>query len=121
MVENFFSEDKLILLAGTLFFIMGIACILFCRISVKHIDSKMNENGISPPAWDRGIGARSIMYAMVLSSNKIAKVSPVDDEAILKNSRKKDAVLAKIYLYSFSLFLSITMLVYFAYGDSSNY
>lgn len=87
-------------------FVWGIAILLFGQITFKHIEREMVKEGIEAPLWDKGIGGRIIMYAMVIITNKAAKTSPVEDEAILRHARKKD--------HSLSMFLVISSLFFFA-------
>ncbi|XPF93560.1 hypothetical protein ACM9HF_16260 [Colwellia sp. RE-S-Sl-9] len=60
----------------------------------------MVKEGILTPEWDKGIGGRIIMYAMVIITKKAAKTSPVDDEAILRHTRPKDYTLAAFLIVS---------------------
>jgi len=63
LLQDFNSEDWIAIVGIFSFFIWGIATFLFRRISVNHIEYEMAKEGIVPPAWDKGIGARMIAYA----------------------------------------------------------
>ena len=99
-------ENWMGIIAISSIFIWGIAILLSGQITVKHIEQEMTKEGIAPPVWDKGIGGRIIMYAMVIVANKAAKTSPVEDEAILRHARKKD--------YTLSMFLIISSLFFFS-------
>lgn len=106
------------LILSTTFFIFVWAISIFCfgRISVKYIDNEMAKEGSFPPEWDKGIGARITIYAMVIVAKKAAFVSPVNDELILRYARKKDWYLAMFYLGSFFILMITGGLAYFLYG-----
>ena len=110
------TENWVALIGTALFFIWGIAVFLFGRISVKHIEQEMAKEGLSPPTWDSGIGGRVIMYAMVIVAKKAAKSSPVDDEAVLRHTRKKDYCLAMFYMVSAAAMFTVAFIAYFLYG-----
>jgi len=97
---EFITEGEFYLTAIFVFFLCGIATFLFGRISVKYIEGEMAKEGIESPVWDKGIGARLIMYAMVIAANKSATQSPVDDESILRHTRKKDKNLAWFFIFT---------------------
>jgi hypothetical protein len=98
------------------FLMAGIGTFLFGRISVKHIEREMAKEGIEPPTWDKGIGGRVTMYAMVIVTNKVAKSSPVNDEAILRHTRNKDKQLALLYTISMLCSFIIMFTVVYLYG-----
>ena len=45
---------------------MMIMTVIFPRISVRHINNRMLENGVSPPSWDKGLGASAPFYALAI-------------------------------------------------------
>lgn len=45
---------------------MMIMTVIFPRISVRHINNRMLENGASPPSWDKGLGASAPFYALAI-------------------------------------------------------
>lgn len=93
--------------------------LLFGRISVKHIEREMKKEGILPPVWDKGIGGRIIMYAMVITAKKAVKKSPVDDEAILRHIRPIDKKLAWLYLIVTTTIFVLMFIVVYLYGPES--
>ncbi|MFT4906087.1 MAG: hypothetical protein ACI978_000144 [Oleispira sp.] len=119
LLQNFNSEDWMAIAAVFSIFISTIATLLFSRISVKHIEREMAKEGIAPPVWDKGIGGRIIMYAMVIVANKAAKTSPVEDEAILRHARKKDYTLSMFLIISSLLFFSVLAVFSIFFSSSS--
>jgi hypothetical protein len=113
------SENWVAIIGVSAFFIWCFSTFLFSRISVKHIEREMAKEGIGPPAWDKGIGGRITMYAMVIVANKAAKTSPVEDEAILRHTRKKDRKLA--FFYTIAMLCSFIMMftIAYLYGQDS--
>ena len=110
------SETWFLLSSGVLFFLWAIAVFCFSRITMRYIENKMARKGELPPEWDKGIGARITMYAMVIVVKKAMKVSPVNDQLILRYARKKDWYLAVFFLVSFTAFLAVISVGYFLYG-----
>ncbi|WDE13508.1 hypothetical protein [Thalassomonas haliotis] len=110
------AEHWLALGVAVLIFLWGIATFCFSRISVKHIEREMAKAGKLPPEWDKGIGARITMYAMVIVAKKAADVSPVNDQLILRYARKKDWYLAVFFLGSFVVLMSVGGIAYYLYG-----
>lgn len=43
--------------------------VLFYRVSVKYIDKHMEKDGVSPPGWDKGIGASVSFYIFAMFLN----------------------------------------------------
>jgi len=111
------NETWFLLSGGVLFLLWGIAVFCFSRITVKHIEDNMAKKGELPPEWDKGIGVRLTMYAMVIVAKKAAKASPVNDELILQYARKKDWYLAVFFLVSLVFFLAVISVGYFLYGS----
>ncbi|WP_281556826.1 hypothetical protein [Thalassomonas sp. RHCl1] len=109
--------DCLMLSILLLIFLIAIATFCFSRISVKYIENKMAKEGELPPEWDKGIGARITMYAMVIVAKKAADVSPVNDQLILRYARKKDWYLALFFLGSFVAFICVSAIAYYLYGS----
>ncbi|WP_149982292.1 hypothetical protein [Pseudoalteromonas rhizosphaerae] len=94
-------------------YLMSALC--FTRISMKHIEKKMREEGIHEPLWDKGIGIRVSMYGKVIRRQKPAKATVVNDEAILRHARPIDLILARIMHISFLGLMLIIAYGYFAY------
>jgi|TARA_B110000211_G_scaffold178214_1_gene201475 hypothetical protein len=119
LLQNLNAEDWMAIAAVFSIFISAIATLIFSRISVKHIEQEMVKEGIEPPVWDKGIGGRIIMYAMVIVANKAAKTSPVEDEAILRHARKKDYILSMFLIISSLLFFSVLAVfsIFFSSGS----
>ena len=92
-----------------------ISALCFTRISMKHIERKMREEGIHEPLWDKGLGIRINMYAIVIRRQKPAKATIVNDEAILRHARPIDLVLARAMHYSFTITMILAVYGYFAY------
>jgi len=113
------TENWMAILLVIALFAWGIATFLFSNITVKYLEREMAKEGILPPVWDKGIGGRIIMYSMVIVTNKAAKSSPIDDEAILRYIRKKDKKLAFIYIITTVIFLIIMFTVAYLYGPES--
>ena len=97
-------------------FLWAIATFCFSRMTVKYIENEMAKKGELPPEWDKGIGARITMYAMVIIAKKAKRVSLVNDQLILRYARKKDWYLAVFFLSSFIVLMSIGGVTYFLYG-----
>ena len=113
------AENWVAIIGVSAFFIWAIATFLFGRISVKHIEREMAKEGIEPPVWDKGIGGRITMYAMLIVANKAAKTSPVEDEAILRHARKKDRKFALFYTISMLCSFIMMFTIAYLYGPTS--
>ena len=102
------------------FIILCILCLstfLFSRISVKHIEREMAKEGIEPPVWDKGIGARIIAYAgIIVFPNLTRHASLVNIEATKRYCRKKDKQLALFYVTSAVFCFTIMFTVVYLYG-----
>ncbi|TMP55796.1 hypothetical protein CWB77_18015 [Pseudoalteromonas sp. S1610] len=92
-----------------------ISALCFTRISMKHIEKKMREEGIHEPLWDKGLGIRVSMYGKVIRRQKPAKATVVNDEAILRHARPIDLILARTMHYSFVIMMTLAVYGYFAY------
>ncbi len=92
-----------------------ISALCFTRISMKHIEKKMREEGIHEPLWDKGLGIRINMYAIVIRRQKLAKATIVNDEAILRHARPIDLFLARVMHYTFTITMILAVYGYFAY------
>lgn len=103
------------LLAGPSFIAFLISTLCFTRISMKHIEKKMREEGIHEPLWDKGLGIRVSMYGKVIRRQKPAKATVVNDEAILRHARPIDLILARTMHYSFIIMMTLAIYGYFAY------
>ncbi len=80
--------------------------VLFPRISIKYIDRKMLQDGISSPSWDRGIGASAPFYAMAIFCKRARKPTPLfDGSHVAKHARPIDKVLAFLHLISTTGFI----------------
>lgn len=93
-------------------FVMGIATFCFIRISGKHIEREMKNEGKLPPGWDSTMGLRYSFYAIVIVRNSIAPMSFVDDEAVLRFTRKKDRYLAYFFVITSAIFLLVIFTAY---------
>lgn len=82
---------------------------------MKHIEKKMREEGIHEPLWDKGLGIRINMYAIVIRRQKPAKATIVNDEAILRHARPIDLLLARVMHYTFTITMILAVYGYFAY------
>ena len=96
-------------------FVMGIATFCFIRISGKHIEREMKNEGKLPPGWDSTMGLRYSFYAIVIVRNSIAPMSFVDDEAVLRFTRKKDRYLALLNVITWSAFMIVGLIIYCLY------
>ena len=92
-----------------------ISALCFTRISMKHIEKKMREEGIHEPLWDKGLGIRVSMYGKVIRRQKPAKATVVNDEAILRHARPIDLILARTMHISFIGLMFVIAYSYFAY------
>ncbi len=63
-------ENIFWILAGPSFIAFLISTLCFTRISMKHIEKKMRDEGIHEPLWDKGIGIRVTMYGKVIRRQK---------------------------------------------------
>ncbi len=99
------------------FALMMIMTVIFPRISIRHIESKMQENGVSPPSWDRGIGASAPFYALAIFVKRARKSTPLfDGRFVAKHARPIDKFLAFLHLVSTSGFIiSIFLMVVLEY------
>ncbi len=89
-VKSVFEVLNVIFVLG--FLISGLC---FTRLSIRHLDKKIKEEGEGTPSWDRGgMGLRVGMYAVTLIKNKSDKASLTEDEIILRHARPIDRVLA---------------------------
>jgi magnesium-transporting ATPase (P-type) len=105
------------------FIILCVWCLstfLFARISVKHIEREMAKEGIEPPIWDKGIGARIIAYAgIIVFPNLKRHASLVNIDATKRFARNKDKKLALFYVTSTVFFFTIMFTVVYLYGPDS--
>lgn len=92
-----------------------ISALCFTRISMKHIEKKMREEGIHEPLWDKELGIRVSMYGKVIRRQKPAKATVVNDEAILRHARPIDLILARVMHISFIGLMFVIAYGYFAY------
>ena len=100
-------------------FTWGAAILLFGRISIKHIEREMAKEGLEPPVWDKGIGGRLMMYAIVIVTNKVSEHSLVNDSAILRHTRTKDYSLAVFLLISSVFFFTLMGIAYYLYAPAN--
>ncbi|WOC26245.1 hypothetical protein LY624_17055 [Pseudoalteromonas sp. N1230-9] len=108
-------ENIFWILAGPSFIAFLISTLGFTRISMKHIEKKMRDEGIHEPLWDKGIGIRVTMYGKVIRRQKHAQATIVNDEAILRHARPIDLVLARAMHYSLIIMMIFATYGYFAY------
>lgn len=112
LLQNFNAEDWMAIVGIFSFFIWGIATFLFRRISVNHIEYEMAKEGIDPPTWDKGIGARMIAYAGIIAFPNLNRhTSLVNIDATKRFSRKKDKYFAG-FLISTSILFFIVLAVF---------
>ena len=110
------TEGWFYLMGAIVFFIWGAAILLFGSISIKHIEREMAKEGLEPPVWDKGIGGRLMMYAIVIVTNKVSEHSLVNDSAILRHTRTKDYSLAVFLLISSVVFFTLMGVAYSLYA-----
>ncbi|UJX27591.1 hypothetical protein L3Q70_16760 (plasmid) [Pseudoalteromonas sp. CF6-2] len=85
----------------TFLFSFFISSLLFSRVSIKHINKKMEKDGVYPPSWDQGIGASASVYVFAILFNKYRiKNKLFDARFIAKHARTIDKVIAAIYFTS---------------------
>ena len=96
---------------------MMIMTVIFPRISVRHINNRMLENGVSPPSWDKGLGASAPFYALAIFLKRARKPTPLfDGRFVAKHARPIDKFLAFLHLLStFGFILSISIMVLLEY------
>tara|TARA_Y100000034_G_scaffold131649_1_gene192858 strand:+ start:1075 stop:1422 length:348 start_codon:yes stop_codon:yes gene_type:complete len=96
------SIDKFAL--ASMFIFMALAFIfvvLFARISIKHINKKMLKDNITPPLWDKGVGASAPFYAMAIFFKRSRLPTPLFDGRFkAKHARPVDKVLAFLHLFT---------------------
>lgn len=79
---------------------------MFGRITVKHIERVMAKEGIDPPIWDKGIGARIVAYAGIIAFPNLKRhASLVNIEATKRFTREKDKNLHGCILFPWLAFL----------------
>ena len=79
---------------------------MFGRITVKHIERVMVKEGIDPPIWDKGIGARIVAYAGIIAFPNLKRhASLVNIEATKRFTREKDKNLHGCILFPWLAFL----------------
>tara|TARA_B110000211_G_C13905212_1_gene475836 strand:- start:411 stop:770 length:360 start_codon:yes stop_codon:yes gene_type:complete len=116
-MHEIMMEEFLFITGGVLFLMSGLSAFLFGRISVSHIEKEMAGEGITPPVWDKGIGARMIAYAgIIVFPNLKRHASLVNIEATKRFARSKDKKLALFYLITTVVFLTILFTAYYLYG-----
>ena len=119
ILDKLTLEHWLTIIGGVLFFMWAIAIFLFGRISVKYLEHEMAKEEIEPPAWDKGIGGRIMMYAIVIVTKKASRHSLIDDEAILRHTRQKDYHLAVFLITSSILIFTVIGVFYYLYAPDS--
>lgn len=113
-------EEIFYLIGGISFLVWCLATFLFSRISVSHIEREVVKEGIEPPVWDKGIGARMIAYAgIIVFPNLKRHASLVNIEATKRFARSKDKKLALFYLITTVVFLTIMFTAYYLYGPEN--
>lgn len=119
-MPSIFSEEWFYVVGISLFFLWGIAVFLFGRITVKYIENEMAKEGILPPDWDKGIGARYPAYAgIIILPNLKRHASVVNIEATKRYARKKDFYLALFVQSSFAVCMIVMSIGYFLYAPDS--
>ena len=75
--------------------------VLFYRVSVKHIDKHMEKDGVSPPGWDKGIGASVSFYIFSMFFERSRIPTPLfDGRFVAKYARPIDKVIGAAHLIS---------------------
>ena len=119
-MPSIFSEEWFYVVGISLFFLWGIAVFLFGLITVKYIENEMAKEGILPPDWDKGIGARYPAYAgIIILPNLKRHASVVNIEATKRYARKKDFYLALFVQSSFAVCMIVMSIGYFLYAPDS--
>lgn len=78
-----------------------ISGVLYSRISVKYINSKMEEDGVYPPCWDKGIGASVSFYIFAMFFERSRIPTPMfDGRFVAKYTRTLDKIIGAIHLVS---------------------
>ncbi|GAA0355877.1 hypothetical protein GCM10009092_20170 [Bowmanella denitrificans] len=103
------TEMILLLIAFSFAFVSFISVLLFTNITLKYIESKMAEEGKKPPEWDKGIGARIIIYASAIVWKSHAKTPLADGETVRKYARPIDRKISIVMHLSFALFFLLTI------------
>lgn len=93
-----------------------VSTLFFARVSVRFIDSKLQNMGTGKPIWD-GIGIRITIYALVILSKWFAKTPLVAGQEIRTIARVKDRYLAYWYHFSALLFIGGGLLTYILLPD----
>ncbi|MEZ7275905.1 hypothetical protein [Pseudoalteromonas sp. 68 DY56-GL68] len=100
------SLEKLVL--ANMFVFMALAflfVVLFTRISIKYINKQMLNDSVTPPLWDKGIGASAPFYAMAIFFKRSRLPTPIfDGRLIAKYARSVDKVLAFLHLFTMTGF-----------------
>ncbi len=109
------SIKIIVVIIGGFFMVLWLfSTLLFTRTSMKTIERKMLAEGIDIPWWDqKGWGFRISTFVRILARGKVSKVPVLDDEAILRHSRKYDRMLAKVISISFILCMFFAVIHYF--------
>jgi len=107
-------EQWFYIICTSLFFVSAFFYVLFYRISVMHIERELTKQGFKPPEVDKGIGARGMMYNQLILF-KIKDHPFVDEQAVLRLTRKKDWWLAFLSFYSFLLSSIVMAVGYYLY------
>ncbi|MBC7007675.1 hypothetical protein BIZ38_04310 [Pseudoalteromonas sp. BZK2] len=75
--------------------------VLFYRVSVKYIDKHMEKDGVSPPGWDKGIGASVSFYIFAMFFERSRIPTPMfDGRFVAKYTRTLDKIIGAIHLVS---------------------
>ncbi len=109
MPSELFSNLLLVIIV--LIFNFLAATMWFARVSVKHIDRKLELSGVGKPEWD-GIGIRISIYALAILSEWFAKTPLIAGAEVRAIARRKDYYLALWFELSFLLFLVAIFVIY---------
>jgi hypothetical protein len=107
-------EEWFYIIGTSLFFVSAFFNVLFFRISVMYIERELEKGGFELPQIDKKIGARGMMYNQLILF-KIKNHPFVDDQAVLRFTRKTDWWLAFLSFYSFLLCIIVIGTGYFLY------
>jgi hypothetical protein len=112
------TENWMAILLLISFFAWSLAIFIFGRISVKHIEKEMTEEGIEPPEWDKGIGSIIVTYSLIIVFPRLSPTI-VDYTAVRRHTRKKDKTLAFFLQISSAIFFTLMFTVAYIYGPTS--
>lgn len=105
-------EDYVVLLFVISLFNLGLATILFSRITMRYIDRKLKEEQDNSAEWDGKLGMRIIHYAMAITARKPQDISLVNENLVKKHARRIDMKLAWYHNLSVIVFFLLMLILY---------